>query len=314
MDAKIIQELLHDPEFDPGKWALDAVTNYLKAYPHEVLSDPIGRKYLFKGLDVSDISAISMRIVDQETMREFARAFIKRLPHIINQYNWDSALNTVIQKIHGLIPKEEAKSLLRDLVKSEGVKGYNIRYEYLDIQDREIALAAMDYWNEFALSTGDWIRWLRSINTEDVVERLSTIVDRVSDSPYLHSFENVLRVYGTILEILPTEQLKTYYNLIIGKIYRRYVTSNSSHHLTLNTCQCGYNPKTAGSATLHRNRSRKPICKTPNILKQIRLRMAKEIPGSLICPECGIKEYDNPLNLTMHRKYCGGKAKKESTD
>jgi hypothetical protein len=309
---------MHDPDFDPSGWALKAVVAYLQAYPAEGLEDPLTRKYLFRGMETSDVSNFLRKIEsDQhELTAELINAFIDQAARLHSSYSFDDCARGILRRIR-LLPSTYHHTLVTRLVNCSYMRHGQLMMNYLPVFDRQIALAAYDNWCGVHHTPDDWELWMRTIFVDDLVERIfsngsTPLLNRWISAGSSMGMDRVIHLINQVTDLLPVERLKDWeehiqkpdYSIPISR-QNRTTKSKQSAYLSITTCACGFNSKSPSAATMHIKRSGDGACEEDNPVVRIRKRRGREDLKSLICPDCGIRDFSNVPSLDMHRKYCG---------
>lgn len=308
MDIKIIQEMMHDSNFDPSIWVLDAIQDYVGRKLQVLIPDPVTRKYLFKGMAGYDIETVANYIIKHFRLQDpdmFATISEEFMDAIITRSVDDFYNSNAAYKI--LLANNCRSSLLKKYVTLQDVsKPLDKLICYMDNNDVKTMLRN---WNSRNWSYQDFLLIIDRLKTElfEHKEIIFSQLDRYGQNAAVYIIQSVL---AKMTRSIPDSLAKDWYEwLMIVKINNIYLSSSNNETYKAPSrsgvqfsellCRCGRFLKTKSGLSNHRR-----VCrwgKKSNLLVLAKRKMAKADPNLLICEHCGLT-CKTKSGLTLHKK------------
>ncbi|MHA2135848.1 MAG: hypothetical protein ACW99J_18480 [Candidatus Thorarchaeota archaeon] len=318
MRADSIQAMLADPHIDPTSWVGKALLQWVDENPLECLKDSVARKYLFMGMDVSDIKTLVPGVIsiykesqDATVIQKFTQACNNVTRRTADDYNLRWALSTVARSYNPIADANTVDHIIA-LEMPDGDDGYpgDLTNHLKDYHIKPLLRNRKPQWG-----VSGWGHIVDAIPKKELLEMTTKEIW----PKHLRDVENRSRSWpGTVQSVLwkiflrlPSAEIPQWIDFlrttVIGQIWQGKETKaliskkrGGALYFTQLVCRCGVVAANKSGYTCHRR-----VCSNsddPSLFLAAKVCMASN-SSLLICTKCARTCRSKP-GLALHMKKC----------
>ena len=316
MKADVIKSMLSDPDCDPTEWFGSAMIQYAQLHPAKLLSDPICRRYILKGMEEAEQVTISQGMVALYLEEKDPEVVGELTQHLGNDGWRNSQVFQPWRKVFGKHNELPGNGLIaKTFTKVKGINcGLSAKMaSHLNEKD---AFEIAENWGTYSWDGSSWIEFQNLITSPEGLNKLMSnwLIEKLDQNKSDYSWPGSMQsILWKIFERLDSSHSKQWLDFLISiklnrvwdneyckKLCKRQYNDGDEVNVNERLCRCGFSGSSNSGFSLHRKHCGES---RPGLLIAARIKYAMTNPDSLICTGCGRKLKSKP-GFTLHKKKC----------